>query len=273
MLAVVGSSARVLSGPDGASRSSTAPARESRSPPSSCPMRRRHWRRSAARACRTSARPRPAPTRSPRRWRGARRSRSPPASAPKRQAAAACSTNSKPTRCSSASASRARPRSRSMPASTQAPALPFPYPVAVKVLSAEIAHKTDVGGVVLGVADGAALLAAIADNPRQRGRTNARRPRRTRAGAADGLRPRRGAARLSGRPRRRARWSWWRRAACSPRSSATAACGWRRSMLAAAHEMIAEVRGLIALTGYRGKSAGDLDGPRRRHRRAVAAGG
>jgi acyl-CoA synthetase (NDP forming) len=43
----------------------------------------------------------------------------------------------------------------------QAPALPFPYPVAVKVMSAEIAHKTDVGGVVLGVADGEALLAAI----------------------------------------------------------------------------------------------------------------
>ena len=35
---------------------------------------------------------------------------------------------------------------------TGSPALPFPYPVAVKVLSAEIAHKTDVGGVVLGVA-------------------------------------------------------------------------------------------------------------------------
>jgi acyl-CoA synthetase (NDP forming) len=42
-----------------------------------------------------------------------------------------------------------------------APALPFPYPVAVKVLSAEIAHKTDVGGVVLGVTDGEGLIAAI----------------------------------------------------------------------------------------------------------------
>jgi acyl-CoA synthetase (NDP forming) len=42
-----------------------------------------------------------------------------------------------------------------------APALPFPYPVVVKVLSAEIAHKTDVGGVVLGVTDGEGLLAAI----------------------------------------------------------------------------------------------------------------
>ncbi len=45
----------------------------------------------------------------------------------------------------------------------QAPALPFPYPVAVKILAAEIAHKTDVGGVVLAVGDGDALIAAIAD--------------------------------------------------------------------------------------------------------------
>jgi acyl-CoA synthetase (NDP forming) len=45
---------------------------------------------------------------------------------------------------------------------TQAPSLPFSYPVAVKVLSADIAHKSDVGGVALDVADGAALVAAIA---------------------------------------------------------------------------------------------------------------
>ena len=44
---------------------------------------------------------------------------------------------------------------------TRAPALPFPYPVAVKAMVAGIAHKTDVGGVVLGVADDEALLAAI----------------------------------------------------------------------------------------------------------------
>ncbi len=44
----------------------------------------------------------------------------------------------------------------------QALALPFPYPVAVKALSAKIAHKSDVGGVVLNVRDGSALQAAIA---------------------------------------------------------------------------------------------------------------
>jgi succinyl-CoA synthetase beta subunit len=41
------------------------------------------------------------------------------------------------------------------------PRLPFAYPVAVKVLSSEIAHKSDVGGVVLDVADDAALLATV----------------------------------------------------------------------------------------------------------------
>lgn len=42
------------------------------------------------------------------------------------------------------------------------PALPFPYPVVAKVLHDEIAHKTDVGGVVLGIAGPEALQAAIA---------------------------------------------------------------------------------------------------------------
>jgi acyl-CoA synthetase (NDP forming) len=39
--------------------------------------------------------------------------------------------------------------------------LPFDYPVAVKLLSAEIAHKTEVGGVVLNVTDEIELKAAI----------------------------------------------------------------------------------------------------------------
>jgi succinyl-CoA synthetase beta subunit len=41
------------------------------------------------------------------------------------------------------------------------PALPFRYPVAVKVLSAAIAHKSDAGGVALDIADGGSLLVAI----------------------------------------------------------------------------------------------------------------
>ncbi|MBN8965779.1 MAG: acetate--CoA ligase family protein, partial [Rhizobiales bacterium] len=44
----------------------------------------------------------------------------------------------------------------------KAPTLPFSYPVAVKALSDAIAHKSDVGGVVLNVRDDAALLAAVA---------------------------------------------------------------------------------------------------------------
>lgn len=50
-----------------------------------------------------------------------------------------------------------------LPLSTEtAPALPFDYPVVVKVCSAQIAHKTEVGGVVLGVGDGRQLVEAIA---------------------------------------------------------------------------------------------------------------
>jgi acyl-CoA synthetase (NDP forming) len=43
----------------------------------------------------------------------------------------------------------------------KAPALPFAYPVVVKALSEKIAHKSDVGGVVLNVRDEAALVAAV----------------------------------------------------------------------------------------------------------------
>lgn len=42
------------------------------------------------------------------------------------------------------------------------PALPFGYPVAVKVLSRDITHKSDAGGVALGIADHGALQAAVA---------------------------------------------------------------------------------------------------------------
>jgi acyl-CoA synthetase (NDP forming) len=43
----------------------------------------------------------------------------------------------------------------------QTPALPFPYPVAAKVLSGAVPHKTEAGGVVIGI-DGPEALAAAA---------------------------------------------------------------------------------------------------------------
>jgi acyl-CoA synthetase (NDP forming) len=140
----------------------------------------------------------------------------------------------------------------------RAPTLPFAYPVAVKVLCAEIAHKTDVGGVALGVADGDALLAAI---------------RKIAAAVAE----RTPGARVT-------------RVLVQPMVSGLGEVllGYRvdrdvgalimvaaggvlteiardRSLrlapidLATAREMIAEVRSLTALAGYRGRSAGDLD--------------
>jgi acetate---CoA ligase (ADP-forming) len=135
----------------------------------------------------------------------------------------------------------------------EVPPLPFAYPVAVKVLSAEITHKSDVGGVALGLAEVAAVAAAMAAM--------------------------------------RARLPQARRVLVQPMiaSLGEVLIGYRvdpdagpmvmlaaggifteiyrdRSLrlapvdLATAREMIAGVRGLKALTGYRGKPAGDLDG-------------
>jgi acyl-CoA synthetase (NDP forming) len=132
------------------------------------------------------------------------------------------------------------------------PSLPFAYPVAMKVLAAEISHKSDVGGVALGIADARGLAAAMAAM----------------------------AARL---PQAR-------RVLVQPMTSGVgeALIGYRvdpdagpmvmlaaggiyteiyrdRSLrlapvdVATAREMMAEVRGLKALAGYRGKPAGDLD--------------
>jgi acetate---CoA ligase (ADP-forming) len=138
------------------------------------------------------------------------------------------------------------------------PPLPFAYPVAVKVLCAEIAHKTDVGGVALGVADGDALLAAI----RKIAATVAERSPGARVarvlvqpmvfGLGEvllGYRVDRDVGALimvaaGGMLTEIARDRSLRLAPID---------------LATAHEMIAEVRSLIALAGYRGRPAGDLD--------------
>ena len=141
---------------------------------------------------------------------------------------------------------------------TQAPPLPFPYPVAVKALSAEIAHKSDVGGVALGIADGAALVAAI----------------RSIAASVAEHRPDARIARVLVQPM-----------VCGvgevligyrvdrdvgPLIMAAAGGVLTEIMRdrslrlapvdrAEAHAMIAELRGLLPLAGYRGRPKGDLD--------------
>jgi acetate---CoA ligase (ADP-forming) len=140
----------------------------------------------------------------------------------------------------------------------EAPSLPFAYPVAVKVLCAEIAHKTDVGGVALGVGDGEALLAAI------------QKIAATVAGRKPGAR----VARVLVQPMVSGLGEVFLgyRVDRDVGALIMVAAGGvlteiarDRSLrlapidLATAHEMIAEVRSLVALAGYRGRPAGDLD--------------
>jgi acyl-CoA synthetase (NDP forming) len=138
-----------------------------------------------------------------------------------------------------------------------APALPFPYPVAVKALAAGIAHKTDIGGVVLGVPDGEALMVSI----RQICASVAQRRPGTRvdrvlvqpmvAGLAEvliGYRVDREVGPLVMVAAGGVFTEIYR-----DRSLRLAPVD-----LATAHEMIAQVRGLMLLAGYRGLPAGDL---------------
>jgi acyl-CoA synthetase (NDP forming) len=140
----------------------------------------------------------------------------------------------------------------------RAPSLPFAYPVAVKVLCAEIAHKTDAGGVALGIADGDALLAAmqkIVATVAER-RPGARVGRVLVQPMVSGL----GEVLLGYRVDRDVGALIMVAAGgvlteiARDRSLRLAPID-----LAAAHEMIAEVRSLTALAGYRGRPAGDLD--------------
>jgi acyl-CoA synthetase (NDP forming) len=138
-----------------------------------------------------------------------------------------------------------------------APALPFPYPVAVKVLSADIAHKSDIGGVVLGVGDAAELVAAIrrirtAVATRRSGSTSDQvlvQPMVTGLGEVlVGYRVDRDVGPMVMVAAGGVFTEIYR-----DRSLRLAPVD-----LDTAHEMIAEVRGLAPLKGYRGKPAGDL---------------
>jgi acetate---CoA ligase (ADP-forming) len=139
-----------------------------------------------------------------------------------------------------------------------APDLPFAYPVAVKVLSGEIAHKSDVGGVMLDIGDGEALLAAM---QKVRADVTERMPgvpvasilvqsmQRGLGEALVGYRVDRDVGPL----------------VMVAAGGVLTEIERDRSLrlapveLAAARAMLAEVRGLVALSGYRGRRKGDLD--------------
>jgi acetate---CoA ligase (ADP-forming) len=139
-----------------------------------------------------------------------------------------------------------------------AQALPFPYPVAAKVLSEKIAHKTDSGGVALDIKDADSLTRAIDD---MRATIAERMPgvaaerflvQPMMAGVGEvliGFRvdPDAGPLVLLAMGGVLAEIHQDRALRLAPVT------------LADALAMIAEVKGLKALAGYRGKPAGDLD--------------
>jgi acyl-CoA synthetase (NDP forming) len=137
-----------------------------------------------------------------------------------------------------------------------APPLPFPYPVAVKALSAELAHKSDAGGVALNVADGAALVAAcrrIRDNVAARSLAITRVLAQPMiAGVGEVLVGYRVDPAVG--PLIMVAMGGLFTEIYRDRALRLAPVD-----LAAAHEMIAEVRGLVTLAGFRGKPEGDLD--------------
>lgn len=136
--------------------------------------------------------------------------------------------------------------------------LPFDYPVVVKVCSPDIPHKTEVGGVVLGVADRAGLQAALAS---LRG-SLARRAPGIEANEALIQPMRQGLAEVL--------VGYKVDPQAGPIVMLAAGGIWAEVMrdrsirlapvsVAGAHEMIGEVRSLKTVSGLRGKQRGDLD--------------
>jgi succinyl-CoA synthetase beta subunit len=151
----------------------------------------------------------------------------------------------------------ARPPSLALDAGASViPSLPFPYPVAAKILSAEITHKSDAGGVALGITDSAGLAAAV-DKMRAAVTAHGHRldrvlvqPMMTGIGEAlIGYRVDRDVGPLVMVAVGGIFTEIYR-----DRSLRVAPVD-----LATAREMIAEVRGFQVLAGYRGKPSGDLD--------------
>lgn len=132
------------------------------------------------------------------------------------------------------------------------------YPVALKILSPDLAHKTEVGGVVLHIADAAALTAAATA---MLARVKARAPAAAITGflvqpMAEGLAeailgfrrdPESGPVVLVGAGGVMAELHRDTALRCAPVGEAEA------------REMIAEVKGLRPLAGWRGLPKGDLD--------------
>lgn len=132
------------------------------------------------------------------------------------------------------------------------------YPVALKILSPDLAHKTEVGGVALGIADAAALKVAATE---MRARVQAKAPGATITGflvqpMAKGLAeailgfrrdPETGPVVLVGAGGVMAELHRDTALRCAPVSEAEA------------RAMIEEVKGLKPLAGWRGLPKGDLD--------------
>jgi acyl-CoA synthetase (NDP forming) len=137
------------------------------------------------------------------------------------------------------------------------PALPFAYPVAAKVLAADITHKTDVGGVALNILDGPALVRAVAtlreNVQRQRGTMVERvlvQPMVTGVGEvliAYRVEPEVGPLVMLAMGGVLTEIYRDRVLRLAPVD------------FAAAREMISELKGIRALSGFRGQPPGDLD--------------
>jgi acetate---CoA ligase (ADP-forming) len=139
----------------------------------------------------------------------------------------------------------------------EAPVLPFQYPVVVKVLSAEIPHKTEAGGVALNIENSDALLTAIKQmRETVKQRTGITPDHVLVAPMIAGI----GEALIGYRVDREA----------GPLILVAAGGVYTeiyrdRSLrlapvdLPTAHAMIAEVRAFATLKGFRGKPAGDLE--------------